>query len=415
MSSVAVVSMPGAEAPALPRAGAFDAVLRLSLAHDAVGPQAGKAAVEMAERAGADWMVLLGPGEALRDDAFELVAPGLRRYDAIFGSAHVRGSPQAVAKLTRLAFDTPDRLPHALLNWWMPDAHLVRTEVAAHTIGRIDVGAGTDPRLDYLFDLWDTARCLKSAQPLLDLDSEPRPLDASGRMQVLERLARHPVFLPVVHGDVVYELPYTGMNAGIEREQSRGLFFEAMELEELRKMVGPGARVVDVGANTGNHAIFFAGPMKAQSVLVLEPMPAAIAALRAGVERNGLSNIDLSRLGIGISDVAGRARFVRSEKGGLGATGLAPDPEGEIGVATLDSMVSDRVDLLKIDVEGMEMSVLAGSRQLIERSRPLIFIEVANDNTPALTAWLDGARYDVVRIFPDKGHANYLLAPEAGR
>ncbi len=76
-------------------------------------------------------------------------------------------------------------------------------------------------------------------------------------------------------------------------------------------------------------------------------------------------------------------------------------------------MVSGRVDLLKIDVEGMEMSVLAGSRQLIRRWRPLIFIEIANRNTLALMDWLKAADYRVARIFTDKGHANYLLAPEA--
>ena len=46
------------------------------------------------------------------------------------GPAHVSGSNEAVAKLSRLAFDTAERLPHALLNWWMPDAHLVRTKLA---------------------------------------------------------------------------------------------------------------------------------------------------------------------------------------------------------------------------------------------------------------------------------------------
>ncbi len=102
--------------------------------------------------------------------------------------------------------------------------------------------------------------------------------------------------------------PIHGRNAGIEREQSRGLFFEAMELEELRKVVGPGAHVVDVGANTGNHTIFFAGPMKAASVLPFEPLPAAAAALRASVARNELTNVDLSRLGVGVADREDRAR-----------------------------------------------------------------------------------------------------------
>ena len=230
--------------------------------------------------------------------------------------------------------------------------------------------------------------------------------------EVLRRLAEEPVFLPIIHGDAIYHLPYTGRNAGIEREQTRGLFFEAMELEELRKVVRPGARIVDVGANTGNHTIFFAGPMKAASVTPLEPLPAAANALRASVLRNGLKNVDLSHLGIGIAGKPGRARLVFSTRGGLGATSLEPDPAGEISVATLDSVISDPVDFLKVDVEGMEMSVLAGSQELIAKSRPLIFIEIANRNTMAFCDWLNTAGYEVARIFTDKGHANYLISPK---
>ena len=115
------------------------------------------------------------------EDAFELAAPGLGLYDAIFGAAHLSGSDEAVAKLSRLAFDTAERLPHALLNWWMPDAHLVRTEAGGADAGtRVAERGGRDWKLDYLFDIWGNARCLKSAQPLLELDAEPRPLDAEG-------------------------------------------------------------------------------------------------------------------------------------------------------------------------------------------------------------------------------------------
>jgi FkbM family methyltransferase len=413
VGTVAIVSLSGERSTNLPRRGGFAAVDFLSLtAHATDTFSARIAAVELAKQAGAEWMIALGQGEAVAEDAFELAAPGLELYDAIFGGAHLRGSSEAVAKLSRLAFDTADRLPHALLNWWMPEAHLVRTQLAAQTLGRVAAEGGQNWKLDYVFDIWSNGRCLKSAQPLLELDAEPQPLDAGAKDYVLQHLANEPVFLPIVHGDAVYYLPYTGRNAGIEREQSRGLFFEAMELEELREVVKPGAHVVDVGANTGNHTIFFAGPMKAASVLPFEPLPAAADALRASVARNGLKNVDLSRLGVGVSDRETRMRLVFSGRGGLGATSLEPDPAGEISVARLDSMVSGRVDLLKIDVEGMEMSVLAGSRELIRRWKPLIFIEIANRNTLALMDWLTDANYRVTRIFTDKGHANYLLAPE---
>jgi FkbM family methyltransferase len=409
--TVAIVALGQRKRAAPPRPGAFDDARRIDLPEESYSRAAIRKGIELARRADARWVVVLPEGVALAEDSFELAAPALGIYDAVFGAAHVRGSDEAVARLTRLAFDEPERLPHALLNWWMPDAHLVRTDIAAGVVEHTACSPDERWKHDYLFELWRSARCLKSAQPLLLLDSESGPLDGSLKADVLRRLEVEPVFLPVIHGDATYELPYTGRNAGIEREQSRGLFFEASELEELRKVVKPGAHVVDVGANTGNHTIFFAGPMKAASVIPFEPLPAAASALRAAVERNGLKNVDLSRLGVGVSDRDDRAALVFSGRGGLGATSLVAKADGEIVVAPLDSMVTGRVDLLKIDVEGMELKVLAGAARLISRSRPLIFIEVANRNTNDLMAWLKIADYRVARIFTDKGHANYLLAP----
>ena len=411
--SVAIVSLSGAHGDPGPRNGAFETVRYLSVPDgDALDPPAARlAAAELAQQAGCGWIIALQAGEALADDALELVAPTLDLFDAIFGAAHLRGSQEAVARLSRLAFDSADRLPHALLNWWVPNSHLVRTDMAVRILNDVAARGAGNWAIDYLFEIWAHARCLKSAQPLLVLDDAPAPRGDSERQEIIGRLAETPVFLPIVYGGAVYHLPYTGQNAGIEREQTRGLFFEAFELEELRKRIGPGARIVDVGANTGNHTIFFAGPMKAAMVTPLEPLPGAGAALRSSVLRNGLTNVDLSRLGIGVADHAGRARLVSSERGGLGATSLVPDPAGDIVIDTLDAVIAEPIEVLKIDVEGMEMSVLAGAEGVIERSRPLIYIEIANENTLAFSAWLRRAGYRVERIFTDKQHANYLIAP----
>lgn len=412
--SIALVLLTGAQAAAPPLPGEFSAVrvLRLTEEQGEDEATARLRAADLAHGAGCNWMIALRPGESLASNALELIAPALDLFDAIFGAAQVRNSTEPVAKLSRLAFDEPGRLPHALLNWWVPDSHIVRTEIAARTLKGIVGRPGRDWAIDYLFEIWGTARCLKTAQPLLLVDDAPTPRTAEERRAVTERLAVDPVYMPIVYGEILYHLPYTGLNAGIEREQTRGLFFEAFELEELRKRVKPGARIVDVGANTGNHTIFFAGPMKAAKVTPLEPLPRAGAALRASVMRNNLANVDLSLLGIGLSDRAGRARLATSERGGMGATSLVPDSAGQIAVETLDSVVADPVDLLKIDVEGMELQALAGAKELIRRARPLIFIEIANENTLEFSAWLKVARYRVARIFPDKGHANYLIEPD---
>ena len=153
--------------------------------------------------------------------------------------------------------------------------------------------------------------------------------------------------------------------------------------------------------------------MRAAMVTPFEPLPDAARPLRRAVQRNGFRNVDLSRLGIGVADREGRARLVMSARGGFGATSLAADAAGEIVLAPLDALHSAPVDFLKIDVEGLEMSVLGGAAGLIARWRPRIFIEVANRNVAAFSTWLYATGYEVARIFTDKGHANYLLVPGA--
>ena len=145
--TVAIVSLAGEPPARPPENGGFEAVLALGLTgHSADSLAARLNAAKLAGEAGAQWMVALAPGEALAHDAFELASPALGLYEAIFGSAHLRGGSEAVAKLSRLAFDTADRLPHALLHWWMPQAHLVRTELALHTLERVAAKGGRNWR-----------------------------------------------------------------------------------------------------------------------------------------------------------------------------------------------------------------------------------------------------------------------------
>src|SRR5690606_29087029 len=131
------ISTPGAKQAFPPRNGPFKSIHLLDLPVQNDDSAASRLqVVKLARQTGAEWMIVLRPGQTLREDAFELVAPALDLFDAVFGSAVVAGSGEVVAKLSRLAFDVPERLPHALLNWWLPDVHLVRTDVALRLLGR---------------------------------------------------------------------------------------------------------------------------------------------------------------------------------------------------------------------------------------------------------------------------------------
>jgi FkbM family methyltransferase len=138
----------------------------------------------------------------------------------------------------------------------------------------------------------------------------------------------------------------------------------------LQELAQPGFRIVDVGANIGYYLLLWERRIGARGrVLCLEPEPDNLLELRRNVEGNGFANVEVVAVAVGASE---------------GTVSIHPginssvDPAGAIGVrlARLDGLVSGKVDLLKIDVEGYEGEVLQGARATLERDRPILFVEV---------------------------------------
>jgi len=376
----------------------------------APGPMPGQLA-EAAERAAAggfDWLLAVSTAETLAPDLFVKTAPALRLHDVVWGAAALATEGDALPKVervTRLAAQDRPTFFHAALRWWIGPSHFVRPALATEAAG----AGGT--YADYLHFLWKKSSAYKTAQALTLFRDTVPPVDDADRARLIAILEREPAFMPVRFGESVFRLPYTGLNPVIEREQMRGLFFEHEELTFLAEALPRGMRIVDVGANTGNHTVFFAGVMQSASVLPIEPLPRAAAALRAAVSENRLANVDLSALGRAVGAEEGTLRPVPSVTAGLGATHFVPDPAGNVPLVPLDRLVSGKVDFLKLDVEGMEMEALAGAARLIAEHRPTLYVEVLDTAIAGFMAWLDRQGYRIVKLFPDKTHCNYLLVP----
>ena len=73
----------------------------------------------------------------------------------------------------------------------------------------------------------------------------------------------------------------------------------------------------------------------------------------------------------------------------------SPGAIQEIRCLTLDSLGLARIDVIKIDVEGMEIEVLAGARQLVAIHRPIILVEWLKSPKPQLQQTLEGFGYRV--------------------
>lgn len=364
-------------------------------------------AAAVAKTLRADWLLAITAAETVVPDIFVKTAPALRLHDAVWGAAGLLSTGR-LERITRLAAQDMPSFFHATLAWWIGPSHLVRPDAA---LAALPPSAHAGWYATYMQRLWRQASSYKTAQCLTFFPSTVPELPDADRRHLIDALERDPVFMTVHADGRSLRLPYTGLNPVIEREQMRGLFFEHEELAFLADRLPRGLRIVDAGANTGNHTLFFASVMAAEIVIPIEPDPRAVKAIRDVIAANALSNIDTSCLGYAVGAEEGRLRPVHSTTAGLGATHYVPDPAGSVGVAPLDKLISGPVDFLKIDVEGMEMEVLSGAGSTIQVHRPTLFIEVLDTSIARFMAWIDNSSYVVEKLFPDKTHCNYLAVP----
>ena len=148
--------------------------------------------------------------------------------------------------------------------------------------------------------------------------------------------------------------------------------WESYELELFRSSIRPGMMVADVGAHVGLYSLVAAAALGGTGrVVAFEPEPANYRLLLRNIESNGFSNISAVRKAV--ADRSGSLGFyvdpVQSTLHSLRPLEDGQAPSTTVETTTLDEFFStERLDVLKMDVEGAEGSVLAGMRGLIKRN-----------------------------------------------
>ncbi|MEO0745613.1 MAG: FkbM family methyltransferase [Pseudomonadota bacterium] len=197
----------------------------------------------------------------------------------------------------------------------------------------------------------------------------------------------------------------------IQRVHLSGQFYETPELMALRNVFPRGGTLIDIGANIGNHTVFAALIWGAGRVIPIEPNPLAFGLLIQNVLVNRQDAVvDFSHLGVGLSDAAADGFAMQERKRNLGAAKMLPG-EGDLSVVRGDVLLNGvRADLIKIDVEGMEMNVLAGLEGLLTTDRPMMLIEVDNHNASAFADWTTAHDYAcAATVSRGRSNRNHLL------
>lgn len=155
--------------------------------------------------------------------------------------------------------------------------------------------------------------------------------------------------------------------------------YERPKMEFFRRHLKPGMTFVDVGANLGDFSLV-ASRLVGNSgrVISFEPDPGNCQWLRESIAKNELANVELREEAL--SNTEGQATFFLGDVSGWHTLkgGQLQHEKGRITVATrrLDSLGLDRIDVMKIDVEGAELEVLQGAHESLRRCRPLLLIDL---------------------------------------
>ncbi len=237
----------------------------------------------------------------------------------------------------------------------------------------------------------------------------------------------------VIWGEPVY-FTITRPRDVIQRHHRAGEFYEMEELEIIRRWCPPSAVFCDIGTNIGNHSLFVLKYLRPAKVICFEPNPEAIRVLTSNLGLNGFLDdprCDLTRLGFGLSDHDEDGLAIDAPAANLGAGRLVAQGEGKKGAKGKEAAVGDAgpglsirkgddllagevPSFLKIDVEGMELQVLAGLAKIIETHRPTIFVEVDIENRAGFKEWLAANRYVAKETFRRyRRNENFLIVPRA--
>jgi len=184
------------------------------------------------------------------------------------------------------------------------------------------------------------------------------------------------------------------------------------DLHVVRHLVGPGSRVIDIGANFGLYTRFLAEQVQPSGrVYSIEPIRLTYDILTSNVKRLKLKNVEPFNLAVSDDDqtltmevpdfASGGENFYEARIVSTATKGLRTV---QVEARALDSLFGHlrQIDLIKCDVEGHELSCLRGAAFILKNVKPAWLIEISGNPDREET----NAR-EVFRLMAEQGYSPY--------
>jgi FkbM family methyltransferase len=185
--------------------------------------------------------------------------------------------------------------------------------------------------------------------------------------------------------------------------------YEQATTRVIQKILAPGQTMIDVGANIGYFSILGARTVGPHGrITAFEPMGRVRQQLVENLRLNGLANVTVREEAL--ARASGEASFYPGPENDTGLASLRPlerSAEVRVKQARLDDLWDHQhsIALIKMDVEGAEMSALEGMEQCLRRHEPDLIVEITDEylrglgsSAASLYAFLDGKGYAAYEI-----------------
>ncbi len=180
----------------------------------------------------------------------------------------------------------------------------------------------------------------------------------------------------------------------IGRHWAKGRFYEQALLRFVRAQTAAGT-YLDAGMNIGNHSLFFAKFCKSRTVYAFEPYIRHILRAEELFQANDVHE-KIRVFNCALSDQPGEISI-----------NIANQP-ATVPALRVDDLGLTDLAVMKIDVEGAEDAVLRGAYETLGRCRPLLLVEVFDENYDANVTILADMGYQIGEKF---GPATYAFKP----
>ena len=181
-------------------------------------------------------------------------------------------------------------------------------------------------------------------------------------------------------------------------------FYEGTLLDKWKNYIKNSKTIIDIGANLGNHSLYWAINLDCNKIYAFEPFKPNFEILKDNIERNKLNNIIALNKGVGSKK--SKAVVKNFDDSNYGATTLEEtndeNTEDVMEIVDIDSFSDEnsieQIDFVKIDTEGFEEKVLLGMKNVISKFKPILWIEVSHETYRDVFSYLFNYNYKIIDI-----------------